>query len=126
MKKFLTSLLILALSASVFGADDTCSSFQKAAKEMNKKMPFLADKATENTHVTVNCPNKVINYKKRLLIDHNLLKDGWEQRMAEKHHQLHCNKIGFASVNKWTVTDEFYSTDYQYIATIKTIPSDCN
>ena len=106
--------------------EETCTTMQNFSKEMNKKMPFLADAATENTLVSVNCPNKLVNYKKRILVDHNLFKDGWEKRMALNHHHIHCNKIGLASVNKWTVTDEIYSTDFQYITTIITTPKDCN
>ena len=75
--KFLTSLFtLLALSSSVFSADDTCALLQKEAEEFNKKMPFLADEVTENFLFTVNCPNKIVGYKKRLLVDYKLFKDG--------------------------------------------------
>ncbi|MEM8838880.1 MAG: hypothetical protein AAGE89_12360 [Pseudomonadota bacterium] len=75
--------------------------------------------------ISVDCQDKTITYKQRILIDPADLRDGWQDRKQEQHTRLHCNQQGIASLVKWNAVTDLYDPKDVYIAQWVTTPDDC-
>lgn len=124
----ISALLFLVIGVSQALADineQECSEWKKIEKQITEDLPKKIDEATELTNFMINCDTKVIKYSKRLLFDTKLLKGDWKNRKQRQHSNLHCNKQGIASTIKWTVLDDLYDKDFEYLTTFITRPNDC-
>jgi len=118
--------LLLASAQTTTWADENCEAFQHLAKEWNLELPQMIDEATQLTMVTVNCETKTISNLKTLLVDSDLLADGWQARKQEQHMQLHCNLDGLASNIGWTARDQLSDSQGRWLVTLVTTPADCS
>ena len=109
-----------------FSQVDLCRTFLEYERDINKKLPSQVDSATEIIQVRVNCELKIVSYVMRLTRDESELANGWEERKARQHQQLHCNANGLASQAQWTARTVLYSTEFlKILSEFMTRPSDC-
>jgi hypothetical protein len=124
--KAIVLAVMLITSGLSFAQNDLCSTFLEFERDTNKKLPSQVDGATEIIQVRVNCELKIISYVMRLTRDERELANGWQERKARQHQQLHCNANGLASQAQWTARTVFQSMDYlSVLSEFITRPSDC-
>ncbi|MEM8797319.1 MAG: hypothetical protein AAGE61_17295 [Pseudomonadota bacterium] len=102
-----------------------CTLFQSIEEKFNDNGPVKSGPASEMLSISVDCQDKTITYKQRILIDPADLRDGWQDRKQEQHTRLHCNQKGIASLVKWNAVTDLYDPKNVYIAQWVTTPDDC-
>lgn len=128
--KYLFRVTVFAATLMTCGValsqDDLCGTFLELERDTNKKLPRQVDDATEIIQVKVNCELKILSYVMRLTRDELELANGWQERKARQHQQLHCNANGLASQSRWTARTVLHSKDYlSQLSVFITRPSDC-
>ena len=120
---YVATLMTCGLTLS---QDYLCRTFLEFERDTNKNLPRQVDDATEIIQVRVNCELKIVSYVMRLTRDELELANGWQERKARQHQQLHCNANGLASQARWTARTVLHSTDMlSLLSEFRTQPSDC-
>jgi hypothetical protein len=120
---FVVSVLI-GFSNQSFGADTECDEMIKMERDFSQKLPMQVDDVTTVVELAVNCEFRRIKYVKNLSVGASELAAGFLERKQRQHINLHCNKIGLATVG-WTVSDSINDKESKWIGTLVTTPQDC-
>ena len=121
-------LLVSCLLPSTAGAEgvaDQCRALLPALAEMNRTAPVPIDRATELTLVWMDCDAGSLAYFKRLTVDPDRLREGWRERKAAQHQELHCGPDGLAR-SGFSVADHITGPDGFPVLSLRTAPADCS
>jgi hypothetical protein len=124
------TILMLFTSAPAVAQEtnysEICSELRKYEENSSKDLPKQIDEVTELLKVNADCTGRRLSYTKRLLVSTAAMPEGWVERMQRQHVQLHCNIESLATKSGWTVLDNLFGSNYDFVRSFKTAPSDCD
>ena len=124
MNNIVVVSVLIGVSLQTCYADTECDEMLKIERDLSSRLPMQVDEVTTVVELAVNCEFRRIKYVKHLSVSTSELAAGFLERKQRQHINLHCNKIGLATVG-WTVSDSINDKDAKWVGTLVTTPQDC-
>ena len=71
----------------------------------------MVDPVTRNDGMAVLCNTKVVEYKKSMIVDFSMLRDGWKERKQKQWNSIYCDGSHWQKLidDGWTVSTTLIS-----------------